>query len=70
MNVNTSINTIYYRTRVVAAAKAEGKFTISYTDRVAAIEDVYALGVDSVTFSSDASILSESLTNIIEQIKG
>ena len=56
--------------RVVAAAKAEGKFTISYTDRVAAIEDVYALGVDSVTFSSDASILSESLTNIIEQIKG
>ena len=56
--------------RVVAAAKAAGKFTISYTDRVGAIQGIYDLGVDSVTYSSDASILSKSLTDLIQQVKG
>ena len=55
--------------RVVAACKAEGKFTIIYTDKVKSIQANYDLGVDSVTYSSDASILSEMLTNIIEQVK-
>lgn len=55
--------------RVVAACKAEGKFTIIYTDKVESIQANYDLGVDSVTYSSDASILSEMLTNIIEQVK-
>ena len=55
--------------RVVAAAQAAGKFTISYTDRVPAISDIYEMGVDSVTYSSDASILSRTLTDLIQQIK-
>ena len=56
--------------RVVAEAKVAGKFTISYTDRVGGIQDIYDLGVDSVTYSSDASILSKSLTDLIQQVKG
>ena len=55
--------------RVVAACKAEGKFTIIYTDKVEGIQKNYDLGVDSVTYSSDASILSGMLTEIIDQVK-
>ena len=51
------------------ACKAEGKFTIIYTDKVESIQKNYELGVDSVTYSSDASILSGMLTSIIEQVK-
>ena len=56
--------------RVVEACKAENKFTIIYTDKAESIQTNYDLGVDSVTYSSDASILSEMLTNIIKQVKG
>lgn len=55
--------------RVVRACKAEGKFTIIYTDKVESIQKNYELGVDSVTYSSDASILSGMLISIIEQVK-
>lgn len=55
--------------RVVEACKAEGKFTIIYTSKVEGIQKNYDLGVDSVTYSSDASILSETLTSIIEKVK-
>lgn len=55
--------------RVIKACKAEDKFTIIYTDKVESIQKNYDLGVDSVTYSSDASILSEMLTNIINEVK-
>lgn len=56
--------------RVVKAAQDAGKFTIIYTDKVESIQKNYDLGVDSVTYSSDASILSNRLTDLIAQVKG
>lgn len=55
--------------RVVKACQEAGKFTIIYTANIKGIQENYDLGVDSVTYSSDASILSEILTNIIGEVK-
>lgn len=55
--------------RVIAACQDAGKFTIIYTDKVEGIQENYDMGIDSVTFSSDASILSDTLTDLIDQVK-
>lgn len=55
--------------RVIKACEVAGKFTIIYTDNMESIQKNFDLGVNSVTYSSDASVLSEILSQVKEKTR-
>lgn len=55
--------------RIVKACQEAGKFTIVYTGNLDFVPKHYDLGVDSVTYASDAAIIAETFSDIVEKIK-